>query len=398
MNGNVTALIYLISCALNGCTADRDYAERMDSAAVFRLAAAHKTAAMAAFALEGVKDALDPEAWKTWKQTKDLALRRDILFDAERGRLLSWMDANGIWYIPLKGILLKDIYPCCGMREMADNDILFDGSRTEDLRAHMEAEGYLIKDSGGVHDGYEKPPVFNFEMHRQLFNFEANGGVFEEYYKDVKDKALPAEGSACGYRFSADDLYIYITAHAFKHFECKGTGLRTLADDYIMRKAGSAELGLGYIAGEFKKLGIEGFAKSLQSAADKLLSPVPEGADPQAEMDSRISSLEEDERRLLGFMVESGVYGTTDHFIEKRLREVDQDEGPLTLWVKIKFFFRWVFPPVKRMDAAVPFTKGRPWLLPIGYIYRMLRAAFARREKIGRELAAYRRVDASRRR
>ena len=396
MNDKASALIYLISCAVNGSTPDRGWVSRMDSDGIFRLAKAHKTSAMAAFALEGVKDALAPEDWDKWRQAKELAVRRNLLFDAEREKLLAWMDARGIWYLPLKGILLKDFYPRYAMREMADNDILFDESCAEDLRDHMKAEGYFVKDfNEGVHDSYEKPPVFNFEFHRQLYNYEANSGIFETYYADVKDRAIHTEGTKCGCHFSVNDLYVYVTSHAFKHFDGRGTGLRTLADDYMMRKVKESELDSAYIAAEFEKLSISGFAGCLQSAADKLLAPVT-GDDPEAEVGARIAALTEEEQKLLGYIVESGVYGTTDHFIEKRLREVDYEDGPLTPWVKIKFFFRWVFPPRWRMDTAVPFTKGRPWLLPIGYVYRMFRAAFARRQKISRELAAYRRIDSSR--
>ena len=36
--------------------------------------------------------------------------------------------------MPLKGSVIKDLYPRMGMRQMSDNDILFDAERTKDVR------------------------------------------------------------------------------------------------------------------------------------------------------------------------------------------------------------------------------------------------------------------------
>ena len=99
--------------------------------------------------------------------------------------MLSALDGAGIWYMPLKGTLLKDLYPKTGMREMADNDILFDASRCGDVKRIMESLGFEIKAYGtGPHDSYLKPPVSNFEMHRKLFD-DSFDKCIAEYCKDV---------------------------------------------------------------------------------------------------------------------------------------------------------------------------------------------------------------------
>ena len=53
-------------------------------------------------------------------------MRKALLFDAERKGILDFMEQRGIWYLPLKGVVLKDYYPAVGMRQMSDNDILYD--------------------------------------------------------------------------------------------------------------------------------------------------------------------------------------------------------------------------------------------------------------------------------
>lgn len=60
-------------------------------------------------------------------------------------------------YLPLKGIIMKDYYPSVGMRQMSDNDILFDADAWERMEKHMISEGYKAEYVGkGNHDVYHK--------------------------------------------------------------------------------------------------------------------------------------------------------------------------------------------------------------------------------------------------
>ena len=60
-------------------------------------------------------------------------------------------------YLPLKGIIMKDYYPSVGMRQMSDNDILFDADAWERMEKHMISEGYKAEYVGkGNHDFYLK--------------------------------------------------------------------------------------------------------------------------------------------------------------------------------------------------------------------------------------------------
>lgn len=60
-------------------------------------------------------------------------------------------------YLPLKGIIMKDYYPSVGMRQMSDNDILFDADAWERMEKHMISEGYKAEYVGkGNHYVYHK--------------------------------------------------------------------------------------------------------------------------------------------------------------------------------------------------------------------------------------------------
>ena len=72
--------------------------------------------------------------------------------DTERHQLEKEFAKNGIWYMPLKGSILKDWYPKFGMREMADNDILFDEKKRNDVKQIFQNRGYTVESYGKIND------------------------------------------------------------------------------------------------------------------------------------------------------------------------------------------------------------------------------------------------------
>ena len=59
---------------------------------------------------------------------------------------------------------IKDYYPVSGMRIMADNDILYDKERQDEVLSIMRSLGYSCKGLIGNHDVYYKKPILNFEL------------------------------------------------------------------------------------------------------------------------------------------------------------------------------------------------------------------------------------------
>ena len=100
------------------------------------------------------------------------------------------MEKKHIWDCNLKGIILKNYYPEYGLREMADNDILFDETKAEALKSIMEELGFkTILYSAGNHDVYYMSPIFNFEMHRSLYA-RYHEPLIYDYFISVKDRLI----------------------------------------------------------------------------------------------------------------------------------------------------------------------------------------------------------------
>ena len=138
MRSGYKDLICLLACAVNGITPDASAVRAMDIDGIYTLAKAHTLRGCVHTVLEkaGVEDEKFTQAYKK-------ALRKIIYLDIERGAITEEMEKRGIWYMPLKGALLKDLYPETGMRKMTDIDLLFDASRAADntIKRYYQSSG-----------------------------------------------------------------------------------------------------------------------------------------------------------------------------------------------------------------------------------------------------------------
>jgi len=357
-------LIYLLSCAVGGDTPDPEVCGKMDMDEVFAMARSHNLVCAASAALEKITE-LPGE----WRNAKGNQIRRQLIFDSERAKLLSAMEENGIWYLPLKGIILKDCYPRSYMREMSDNDILFDFGKAKQLRKVMLGLGYTCKEffhTDHGHDIYTKPPMLNFEMHRSLIYRYPHRRLFE-YYRDKTDLRKKDPDNSFGYHMSLEDFYDYLICHMFKHYSEGGTGLRALLDIYVFEKKYAGVLSREYIDAELEKMGLRDFEQQARLLAEKVF-------------DRR--ELSETETRSLLYYIESGCYGTYFHRVEGKLEKNGGGKG------KCRYILRRIFPSRDSLQLCHPFVYRHMILYPFVVIYRPIHGVFKKSGQIKAELHA----------
>lgn len=375
----IEKMIMLISCALHGVEPKKEQIKELDLTKLYNMAKAHSLTAIVAMALESA-DAFssgDQEIAKPWKDAKNKAIRKNMLLDAERKQIFGEMESAGIWYMPLKGAVLKDMYPKYGMRQMADNDILYDVSRQEDLKEIFLKRGYFVEnEGGGVHDVYMKEPVYNFEMHRALFDKDLNES-WVAYYDDIKQRLCLDQDKKFGYHFTDEDFYIYIMAHAYKHYSNSGTGLRTLVDIFVFHQKKQGLLNTDYINTELKKLGIAEFEKQSRLLADKLFSDTAGFS---------IQKLTQEQQQMFSYYCDAGTYGTFSNLIGNKLKSIQTDGDSITLMTKLKYCCSRLFPGRKWYKTNYPFFYKHPYFLPFLWIYRLVRVILFRSKAIRYEI------------
>ena len=357
----VTDTIYLISCVVNNRKPDKQKVAAMNHEAILSFASAHMISTITAIALESA-------GFKTTSTAAAIikGVRRDCFFEKAWTEISAKLEENSIWYLPLKGAVLKNYYQKPGMREYSDYDILFDKTKSDKVKDIMLSLGFKMEHDDTGHDiVFFKKPVLNFEMHTHLFGI-GHEPIMNNYYDNIFDRLRKDSDNRFGYHMSNEDFYIYMMAHEFKHYSTNGTGLRSLIDTYVFTS--SVKMDYEYIENELVKLGIAEYEKQSNALSKKLFSGEP---------------LNDEDKRMLEYIISSGTYGTIGNGIEHTL---EKNGGS-----KIKYALNRFFVHIRKSNPRyLSFSKMYPkfyknklliCLLPFYRTYRAIN-----NKMFGREL------------
>lgn len=362
--------------------------EEMEAA--FDYAKSSKTASITFMAIE---DALDEDKlfdedsfYFEWKKLRLNSYRRNLLFDKETNNILKYMDENGIWYMPLKGAIIKIFYPTPDVREMNDVDILYDRTNRDEMDEFMKSQGYRVwvhdysqdrenetgeLTKGDNADEYVKDPFLYFELHKYLIE-ESYSPKFAQYYSNVPDSLVKDEGNAYGYHFTDEEFYIYMFVHAHKHFTRNGIGIRFLMDVCVYLNS-HPDLDLQYIQKICDEHGIGNFERDARSVALKMF-----------DLDSEVSeeSLEKSEWNLFDSMIGADNFGNLETRWKNQVYELDA-EGEVS---KGQYFKSRLFPDEKWYRIYHPFVYKHKIVKPFFTVYRLTVLAFRGRKNVKKEM------------
>ena len=371
INDSFYTFLYLLMCGVEGKPPSSELLREMNMEDVYQISVYHTLSAMTYMVLEKGQDILEGEVFKNWKKEKDKAIRKNILLDRERERIFAFME-QGIWHMPLKGIILKEMYPAFGMRQMADNDILYDSNFQNPLCIWMKEQGYKVISCGrGNHDVYEKKPVYNYEMHTALYGGEHNP-VWITYYENIKEKLIADKKKKYSFHFTDEDFYIYIITHIYKHFAGSGTGIRSLLDVYIYLQAKEAIMNWDYINEELKKVQVSDFEGKVRHLSQKVFS-------------KELQKLTKKEEELLKYFLYSGTYGTLENHVQHRLDQFETD--------KKGYIIKRLVPDEEFYKNYVPFVYEHKWSRPFFIIFRLVRGLFRKDRRIMKEIKALKKAE-----
>lgn len=332
-----------------------------------------------------------------WSSDANKTVYRRLHFDIEREAVLTEMEKVGLAYLPLKGILIADYYPRPEMRSMADNDILYGfaepvpggqaGFRiqgaTEQEREKsvkrasrvmagiMKARGYKVVSLGvGSHDTFHKEPLYNFEMHRKLMSDAYS------YYQNPWVRAVQDENAPMQFRFSDEDEYVYMIAHAFKHYDVSGCGIRCVVDQRVFLDRKGDGLDWGYVHGELEQLGMAQFEANLRKLGHAVF-------DKGASMDAQ-------DKRLLNYLLGSGIYGNQQVHMQRSFSKLEQENDGKN--VKLRYVLSRMFMDEKSMRENYPFFYKHKMMRPLLFLFRAGRGLFTNRDKLRNEVKLLRKM------
>lgn len=296
-----------------------------------------------------------------YKRNRD-AFQRAVLQDVYEEKIIERFEQEGIDCMPLKGILLKHLYPQFFMRTMSDLDILIDVGKLEETRRIMPQLGFEARRYDEHHDIYTFLGICNVELHKLLIV-----GEMENYFQVGFERAHLKEGYSHVYELSVEDFYIHVLGHMAYHFAHGGVGIRLVLDIRVYLDAYGDVMNRNYIKEELQKVGLYTFA----SHAEKLAGIWFRGEESNDFYDE-----------LGAYIVQSGYLGSQEH--KEILEIVKQANDHVNDKARWKAIIVAIFPSLKTMAFLYPVLKKVPVLMPFAWVARWIQVFFKRRKNIYR--------------
>ena len=257
-------------------------------------------------------------------------------------------------YIPLKGAVVRKLYPQPWMRTSCDIDILVkenDVNRAE--KAIMSLDGYK-KTGESKHDVvYKSENGIVLELHYKLLGNKKSPLYIKELSK-VWETAKPDPENKYRFDLSDDIFYYYHIMHMAKHFRIGGCGMRPFIDLWLIEKTNRD---FSEAKRMLKKGNIDVFADNAVKLSKVWFSN---------EEHSALTV------KMQDFIIEAGSFGSH----KTRLISNSQRSGG-----KFKFIFSRIFVPYSYLKRDYPFLEKFPILTPWCEICRLFSFLFGKKKK-----------------
>ena len=323
--------------------AEGDPPTEAEIAELYRLSKRHDLAHLVGDAL--AKSGLLPKTETGAKFEKQMVMAvfrcENLQYDLDRIRTV--LDGAGIAYLPLKGAVIRPLYPQPWMRTSCDIDILVKKQNLDAAEAAIETQLQYRRNGNTAHDiSLYAPGGTHLELHHTLLESRVVGRA-DEVLRRVWAYASPTDERGCCHRLTDGMFYYYHIAHMAKHFMNGGCGVRPLMDIYLLnqhvcdRNEREALLAEG---------GLLSFARMAEQLADIWFG---EGAHTDLT------------RKMEAYLFHGGVYGTLDQMVAVGHNKKGGRAGYLLSRI-------WL--PYDTLRHHYPSLDGRPYLLPFYEIRR----------------------------
>ncbi len=277
-------------------------------------------------------------------------------------------------WLPLKGLLLKHLYPKTEMRVMSDMDILIREEQLGLVRDILEQLGCeKTKDSDHV-TVYQNPPFIYLEIHTRLVpSYDSD---YYEYFRNAWSRAKCQMSQPYGYEMATEDMFLFEIVHLAKHYREGGIGLRHFIDIWVMLTR-YPDLNMKYIRSELRVLKIERFF-------DNILATLQYWFENSAP--TEITEF------LTLRTFESGSYGTLKKHKTAVAARISEKHGSAKKGRLVELFSAF-FMPLGEMKKRYSILQRCAGLLPIMWIVRWVSAVFGESERVRNRIERVQRIN-----
>jgi predicted nucleotidyltransferase len=142
------------------------------------------------------------------------------------------LESSSIPYIPLKGSVIRELYPQPEMRTSSDIDVLIHLEDLDKAIRVLESKTSFKYYKKERHDAHFVNQYVHLELH---FSLEYSVEKISDALSNPWDNTISSE-KPYRYVFTPEYNMFYIVSHAAKHFiQSGGIGIRPLLDIYVLR-------------------------------------------------------------------------------------------------------------------------------------------------------------------
>lgn len=280
-------------------------------------------------------------------------------------------EENEIDYLPLKGCVLKDLYPQPEMRMMGDADVLIRMEQYPKICRILESLGF-VPGKESHHELPWKRSDLYLELHKSLV--PETEKEFYKYFGIGWQKAVLQQGHR--YMLGAEDAFLFLFTHMAKHYRWRGIGSRQFLDLYVFRNA-HPDMDEDYIESGMERMHLLEFYRNTK----KLLKVWFEEALSDEKSDY-----------MTDYIFSGGNWGLHENSVYGAQLKMHSG-GKAVRHTKRKELWDAVFPSLNRMRYRFPVLQKWPGLYPLFWPVRWLQLIFQTPHIIMRKLRIVKKLD-----
>lgn len=274
--------------------------------------------------------------------------------------IYSAFEENGIEYMPIKGAVIKPLYPQSELRTMGDADVLIRHEQYPEIKKILLSLGFSV-DVESDHEYVWKDGDFTLELHKRLIP-SYNKDYYSYYGDGWRLARKSAQGSA--YCLSPEDHFIYLVVHFAKHYRDGSISAKNVCDFYVYKKA-HPDMDKAYLDCELEKLRLSEFYRNVLDLLDTWF----EGKKPTEAVEI-----------ITETAFKGGIFSQEESALAVSVIKLRDKTSSLS-GVKRKAFLKGIFPPKSALINRYPILSKAPFLLPLIWIVRGFEIVFLHPER-----------------
>ena len=309
---------------------------------LYLLASVHDLAHVIEKPLKKLGYLADSPTKAKFKKAKNTAIFRYIEQSGAYDSICALLEEEKIQYVPLKGALIRDLYPSPEQRSACDIDILIHESDMEKALSLISEKLGFERDGKCFHDVSLSRGTVHLELH---YNITEDDARLDKLLSRAWDYV--EENENCKQKFTNEFFVFHVIAHMCHHFLHGGCGVKSLLDLWMIRKK------LSYNEEKLLLMLDECELMTFYYAMCQL-------------SDIWFSDGENTKHTLTmqKYILSGGAYGERKNRISAQKKE---NGG------KLAYVYRRIFIPRRHLEMLYPALKDHPMLLPLCHVRRWLR-------------------------